>query len=67
MIPPKSPETKAEQAKASTAYVPNHAIASGSGPIDPDLAAIIHAWPTLSEAVRRDVLAVVRVAEGGQP
>ena len=33
-----------------------------SGPIDPDLALLIDAWPRLPEAVRRHIVAMVEAA-----
>jgi hypothetical protein len=33
-------------------------------PIDPDLAAILDAWPTLPEPIRRAMLALVGTAKG---
>jgi hypothetical protein len=38
------------------------AVGANSGPIDPDLAAVIHAWPTLPEATRRQIAGVVKAA-----
>jgi len=34
------------------------------GPIDPELATVVDAWPSLSEAVRAKVVATVRTALG---
>lgn len=33
------------------------------GPIDPELASVIEAWPSLPEAVRANVLAIVRAVD----
>jgi hypothetical protein len=38
------------------------ALAMQSGPIDPDLASVIDAWPTLPEAIRAGILAMIRAA-----
>jgi len=40
------------------------ALGSQSGPIAPDLALVIDAWPTLPEAARRQVLGIVRTPDG---
>jgi hypothetical protein len=42
---------------------PGAALPPDSGPIDHGLAEVIDAWPTLPEAVRADVLAMVREAQ----
>ena len=36
------------------------ALSGDSAPIDPELAAVVAAWPTLPEAVRRQVVALCR-------
>jgi hypothetical protein len=41
------------------------AVAAQGGAIEADLAAIIAAWPTLPEAVRRQMAALVREAADG--
>ena len=46
------------------------AVAGQFGPIGPDLAVVVEAWPTLSEAVRESILATVQAGsvpkgEGG--
>jgi hypothetical protein len=33
---------------------------------DPDLIELVNAWPTLPEATRASILAMVRTAKGGQ-
>jgi hypothetical protein len=38
------------------------AVGAQNGPIDPQLAAVVAAWPTLPEAVRRRVMAMVNAA-----
>ena len=34
-----------------------------NGPSDPELAAVVEAWPTLPEAIKAGILAIVRCAE----
>jgi hypothetical protein len=34
------------------------------GPIDPELAIVINAWPSLPESVRADIVAMVRGVDG---
>jgi hypothetical protein len=36
------------------------AVGGDSAPIDPDLMAVVAAWPTLSDATRRQVVALVQ-------
>jgi len=43
------------------------AVPSAETPIDRDLAKIVAAWPTLSDAVRAGILAMVRASAGGDP
>ena len=43
------------------------ALDPNSGRFDPGLAFVIAAWPTLPEAVRADVLAMVRHAQASTP
>ena len=38
------------------------AVGAHSGPIDPDLALLIDAWPRLPEAVRRQIFSMVKLA-----
>ena len=38
------------------------ALSGDSAPIDPDLLAVVAAWPTLPQAVRRQVVAMVKEA-----
>ena len=46
---------------------PAHRV-SESGPTDPDLARMAAVWPRLPEAVRAEIVAMVKVAEkGGTP
>ncbi|MFO0835751.1 MAG: hypothetical protein U0638_12330 [Phycisphaerales bacterium] len=54
------------QAKSeSPESAPNHTAISCTkvDPIDPDLTAIVGAWPTLPDAIKAGVLALVRAAE----
>ena len=41
------------------------ALPADSAPIDPDLAALIDAWPTLPEAIRQSILVFARAAGSG--
>jgi hypothetical protein len=45
---------------------PGAAPAQRAAPDDPELAALVAAWPTLPEAIRAGILAMVRAA-GGHP
>jgi hypothetical protein len=38
------------------------ALAAQNGPVDPDVSAVVEAWPTLPVIVRQNVLAMVRTA-----
>ena len=40
------------------------AIGGGSSPADPELVALVLAWPALPEAVRKNILAMVKAANG---
>jgi hypothetical protein len=40
------------------------AIEGNSALIDPDLAAVVNAWPTLPETIRRQIAATIREAVG---
>jgi len=46
---------------------PGAALGPDSAPIDPGLAEVIDAWPTLSETARADILAKVRQAQAHTP
>ena len=45
---------------------PGAALCPDLGPIDADLATVTEAWPTLPEAVRADILAMVQAASGAR-
>ena len=56
-----------EKAQAYLAYIlsPLYALLPASGrPIDPDLMAVVAAWPVLPEAVRQRIVAMVKAAAG---
>ncbi|MDC0934640.1 hypothetical protein OAS39_00025 [Pirellulales bacterium] len=57
------PTETGEISESAAARSKNVAILEGSAPIDPDLAAVIDAWPELPEAVRADIVAMVRSAD----
>ena len=40
------------------------AVAPQSGPIDPDLACLIDAWPNLPAPIRAGILAMIRATSG---
>ena len=40
----------------------SEAVCPNSGPIDAELAAVMEAWPTLPEAIKMGILAMVRAA-----
>ena len=42
------------------------ALLTDIGRIDPDLASVMRAWPTLSKQARADVLAVINASQQGQ-
>jgi hypothetical protein len=52
----------APQGGAKSGALSGDSVASGAlpAPTDPDLAAVVNAWPTLPEAVRRQVVGLVR-------
>jgi hypothetical protein len=55
-------ENGQKTAISSSGGAESGAVGADSGPIDPDLAVIIDAWPTLPEAVRRKVVEMVAQA-----
>jgi len=58
-----NPEPQTPQQVTETA---NSVLPSGlpdSVPIDPDLAAVVEAWPKLPEAIKAGILAMIRAAE----
>jgi hypothetical protein len=54
---------RAKQSRAGTGRVGPH-LATDICQTDPDLAAVIDAWPALPEVVRAGILAMVRAARG---
>ena len=50
--------------KAPTGAAARAAVSAENSPIDPDLQALIEAWPDLSDAVKAGILAMVRAARG---
>jgi hypothetical protein len=59
-----APQGGAESGALSSDFAP------GGAPLtvtDPDLAAVVSAWPTLPDATRRQVVAMIRVAIVGRP
>ena len=54
-----------KQAIAETGGAESGALGGEFDPVDPDLAAVIEAWPKLPEAVRAGILAMVRAAGSG--
>jgi hypothetical protein len=66
-VPPVGLEHAAQTAKESQAALQSGAESGAAGerhaPKDPQLAAIIEAWPALSESTKAGVVAMVRAAE----
>lgn len=62
-----NPSESRGKRESATARSKNVAILEDSLAIDPDLAAVIDAWPDLPDAVRAGIVAMVRAAteEGG--
>jgi hypothetical protein len=52
--------------KQAKCAAPCAAVGADFGPLDADLAEVIDAWPTLPDAVRAAVLAMVRGGAGAQ-
>jgi hypothetical protein len=59
--PAKSSEKSALSSEGSAK---SGALATQSGPIDLDLASLIHAWPALPEPIRAGILAMIRATGG---
>ena len=63
-VPPRGVEqianSSGNQGVALPSGAESGAVGGDSAPIDPDLAAVVAAWPGLPEAVRRKVVALVR-------
>ena len=57
-----NPQRTAQKA----AYVRNPTDPDSTPESDPDLAAIVTAWPTLPEAIRAGIVAMVRATVGGK-
>ena len=56
------PENTGKNAHSQEGVAPATAAGAEKLEIEPDLQSIIELWPELSEAVKADVLALVRVA-----
>ena len=41
------------------------ALAAREAPLDPELAAVVDAWPALPAAIKAGILATIRAAQGG--
>lgn len=54
------PQNPREKLKSAAARSKNVAILDDSPPSDPDLAAVIHAWADLPEAVRAGIVAMIQ-------
>ncbi|MCZ6651489.1 MAG: hypothetical protein O7D91_00455, partial [Planctomycetota bacterium] len=55
-----SAESAAESGASNAEYVPNPAERES---IDPGLASVVEAWPTLPEAIRAGIVAMVRTCD----
>jgi len=42
------------------------AVGAAEAPVDAELRAVVKAWPTLSEAARARILAIIEAAGGGR-
>ena len=62
MIPPSTQLNAEENGDSKYRAAHGAAVEHGQGPNDPDLAAVIHAWADLPEAVRAGIVAMVRAA-----
>jgi len=63
MIQRVSVEIPEENAHSENCAAAGAAVGSENTPIDPDLAAVVDAWPKLPEAIRAGILAMIRAAE----
>ena len=59
-----TPDSSGNSSAATQSGAECGALGALSGPFDPDLAAIVEAWPSLPEALRAGILAMVRAANG---
>jgi len=59
-----TPEIPGKKAHSENCAAPGAAVGSENTPIDPDLAAVVDAWPKLPEAIRAGILAMIRAAGG---
>tara|TARA_B100000029_G_scaffold332468_1_gene324675 strand:+ start:195 stop:620 length:426 start_codon:yes stop_codon:yes gene_type:complete len=57
------PYSSGRVAKSKTGAAKSAAVGDDLPPIDPELASVIEAWPTLPPAIREVVLAMLRAAE----
>jgi hypothetical protein len=57
-----SPENPKKTALSEQRGTESGTVATDPTPIDPDLAKIIDAWPTLPEPIRAGILAMIRAA-----
>jgi len=66
-VPPEgleqSEETPRRVQVSETAGAKSGAVDRENAPIDPELAQVIEAWPTLPPAIREAILAMLRAAE----
>lgn len=67
-VPPRGVEqienSSGNQGVAPQGGAESGALGAENGPKDPELGAIIHAWPTLPDAIKAGILAMVRAAGG---
>ena len=66
-VPPEGLEQSADSLRrvqvSETAGAKSGAVDRENAPIDPELAQVIEAWPTLPPAIREAILAMLRAAE----
>ena len=60
MIPHATPENPEENAHSIDGAAPGAAVELGSTPIDPDLQALIDAWPMLPGQVKAAVMEIIQ-------